>query len=781
LNKSSLFRFLLNSFMGALLLASFFQAFISNAQAQSNDSVTLTATVGFDGYCKEDTWLPIHVEVQNTGADLDATVMVAYKNNNNGITSANMSVALPTTSRKDFFLYIYPQSFMQDLHVSLLNGNKELKRIKLSANCVTAGNLLFGVLTDSPSTYNVLSDVKPLTGFARVAQLHIADLPAKPQAWAALDGLVISNIDSGILTSDQKSALKDWLAAGGKLLVIGGVKWQATAAGLQDVLPIELHGTQNVSNLNALSAWMQDSSPLETGATISVGTIRNGADVLVKQDGFPILIQKSMGFGSVAYLAADPTLQPLSGWNHIADLYTQLLSSHPPLPSWSTGFWTGYSSNQALGAISELGLPSILYISCLMGLYVLIIGPFNYLMLRRLKRRELAWITIPGLVLVFSFFAYGSGLLYRGSTPILNRLVVAQGWDGVDQAHAQALIGIYSPVRARYDLDATDQFLPQRFNGNNGDAQLNNDWTTTQDGTSTTLPDVRVEIGGVKAVALEGTIPALPISHNLTLSISKINPSITGSVTNNSQYTLKDVVLVTPGDWQKLGDLAPGKSTSVTVSLTPGSNPFYATDPMSILGLNYTDIQKNVDAARRYSMLQTVLAPNYQRNSGNWGVYLMGWVDKPVLPVTLKNKHSKSVDTMLYIHNIVPIVKTESGTLNLPASLFVWESSTPNISPYYGQNPAGGYVLRFKPAVPVSFHKVVSLDLSLNSNANPNDLSASAWNYSIKDWVPFPKTSVIPDADQFVGPDGEVKIKVITNTSGYIEITASYITLVVQP
>src|ERR1051326_5140381 len=165
--------------MGIFLLASFFQTFVSSVHAQGNDPITLTTTVGFDGYCKEDTWLPIHVEVQNTGADLDATVTVAYKNNNNGITSANLQVALPTTSRKDFFLYIYPQSFMQDLHVSLLNGNKELKRIKLTANCVSVGNLLFGVLTDSPSTYDVLNDVKPLTGFARVAQLHLADLPAK--------------------------------------------------------------------------------------------------------------------------------------------------------------------------------------------------------------------------------------------------------------------------------------------------------------------------------------------------------------------------------------------------------------------------------------------------------------------------------------------------------------------------------------------------------------------------------------------------------------------------
>jgi hypothetical protein len=777
-------------FVGALFFAALFlpSLHIQRAHALSGsqgEEVTLSYQVGFDGYCKEGTWLPIHVEVQNTGPDLDATVEAAYKNNNGGITAADVNVALPTTSRKDFFLYILPQSFMQNFHISLLDGKRVLKKIDIkNVNCLATGNMLFGVLTDVPSTYDVLNDVKPLSGFARVAHLKLSDLPDKVQAWDALDALVVSNIDTGTLTPDQQSALKTWLGSGGKLLVVGGLKWQGTVAGLKDLLPVEIHGTQNVSSLSELSAWIQDQSPLEPGTVLSVGTMREGAEVLVKQAGVPLLIQKQTGFGSVYYLAADPALRPLSGWNGLADLYTLLLGHRPPLPVWSNGFWTGYTANQALGAISELGLPSIFYIACLMGLYVLIIGPLNYFVLRRLKRRELAWVTIPALVVVFSFVAYGSGLLYRGATPILNRLVVAQAWDGVDQAKTHALIGVYSPVRAKYDLDATDQFLPQPFTGDNGDVQSNNNWTTTQEGSNTFLPDVRVDIGGVKAMALEGSITALPITHDLTLSISRINPTLSGAITNNSQYALKNAILVTPGDWQKLGDLAPGKSKSVNVSLAPGGNPFYTVDPMTVLDIDYNDVQKDVSAARRYAMLQTVLTPNYQRNDGNWGIYVMGWIDQPLLPVALKDQRSKSVDTLLYIHNLNPIVKIDSGELNLPVGLFTWESSTPNISPYYGQNPVGGYVLRFKPAVPIQFHTVKALRFMLNGNANPNELIASAWNYQTKAWeqITFGSNYTnILNPERYVGPGGEVQIKVTINRSDYTEITASYIQMEVGP
>ena len=755
--------------------------------AQGEGDVKLTAQVGFDGYCKQDEWLPVHVEVQNTGADLDATVSASYTNSNNGITTTSVEVPLPSTSRKEFFLYVLPQGFLRNFNVSVLDGNRVIERVNLSANCLTSDNILIGVLADSPSTYNVLNDIKPITGFARVAQLKLSDLPEKSQAWNSLGALVVSDVDTGTLTSAQKQALENWLASGGKLLVTGGPRWQGTVAGLKDFMPVEINGTRNVSGLSTLQAYLEDPNPLDLrGTVLSVGTIRDGASILVEQDGVPLIVQKPVGFGTVYYLAADPALKPLSGWSGNQDLYTLLLGSQPPTPRWSKGFWYGYNANQALGAISELGLPSIFYISCLMGIYVLIIGPLNYFALSRLKRRELAWVTIPVLVIVFSFLAYGSGLFYRGTTPILNRLVVAQAWDGLNQAHAHALVGIYSPVRARYDFDSTEYFLPQPFSGGNGDVQANNNWTMVQEGPNAILPEIRVEIGGMQALALEGSLPALPISHDMVLSIGRTNPAVSGTIINKSTFALRDAILITPGNWQKLGDLMPDKSKQVSVSLAPSGNgpEFYTVDPMTILNLGYDDIQRDVDSARRYALLQNVLAPDYQRNDGNWGIYLMGWVDQPVLPAGLKDKRSKTIDTMLYIHRISPAIKYEAGELTLPVSLFAWESSTPTVSPYYGQLSADTYELRFRPGIPIPFRTIKSMNFQLNSNALPNELIASAWDYETREWVQISygtyKTD-IPEPERYVGPNGEIRIRVQVNRSDWTEISASSIQLVVEP
>jgi hypothetical protein len=301
------------------------------------------------------------------------------------------------------------------------------------------------------------------------------------------------------------------------------------------------------------------------------------------------------------------------------------------------------------------------------------------------------------------------------------------------------------------------------------------------------MPDMPVEIGDMKAIAAEGSLPALEIDHDLTLTVRKLYPELTGNITNKSQYTLNDAILVTSGGWTRLGDLAPGKIKTVKVSLSSSASgpAFYDLNAENILNLNYTQIQTDEDAARRSAFLNTVLFTDYGLNDGNWGIYLMGWVDEIEIPVKLKDQNFEAIDTMLYIDRLSAAIKTEPGELRLPMSLFIWESSEPSASPYYAREVStGGYVLRFQPAFPISFGRVTSINLYLTSNAAINELVASAWDYESKAWVPILLTgnsTNIPKPERYIGPDGEIRLKILSNRSDWTEITASRITVMVEP
>jgi len=754
--------------------------------AQTQENVTITAQAGLDGFCKTDKWLPVHVTVENTGADINARVQTSYKNSLNGQTMDGMDISLPATSRKEFFLYVTPQGLMRTFSVSVLDGNKVLAKTNLNINCTGDPTTLFGVLADNPSTYARLNNARPLTGVTRTVQLNISDLPDRAQGWGMLDALIISNVDTGTLTPEQKKSLELWLANGGKLFVTGGIQWQTTTAGLSDLLPIKLTSTQNVTGLSALSAYAMDSALLDSESILAVGTMQADANVLVEQNNIPLLIEKKIGYGKIYFFAVDPGLQPLNNWGGIQDIYEHLLAFKSPKPSWASGPWDPYQASTALATLPELALPSFVYICCWLGLYIVVIGPVNYFVLRRMKRTELAWVTVPVLVIIFTSLAYFSGYLYRGTRPILNRITLAQAWQGMEQAQATTLVGLYSPTRTTYNVESQDQSLMFPYPDMNENLQGNNNWLSLKNESGITLPDVRVEIGGMQSLGSEGSTPVIAIQHDLVLTLSDNTPVLKGIITNTSNYTLRGATLVTPSGWNVLGDMAPNESKDISIKLINKSDSASISQYAILSALGLDTYSEDIDKKRHASFFQAITLSTNNIINVNAGVYLMAWVDNEIpAPVGLQDQNFNATDTMLYFEKLSPALKTESGALMLTSSIYAWDSSLADtLTAAYYNLPSGGYRINFQPSLPVHFSKVDSLTLTLGTNTTPDKIKASLWNNQTKAWTPITlgyNSTSIPEAWQYVGMDGEILLNINGDPNDYIEITALDFVLMVQP
>lgn len=763
--------------------------FTPTAQAQTESPITLTARAGFDGYCKENRWIPARLTVENTGKDVQARVQVSYLNRSNGQTTFGLDLPLPSGARKEFFLYVYPESYLQKLTVSVIENEQTLVKRDLNITCIDNKNLLVGLLSDTPSNYASLGALKLLDGVTRVVQLRPADLPDQSQGWQALDALLVADADTGQLTPAQRAALQAWLAEGGKLLVTGGSNWQMTAAGLEEFLPLAPEASRRVETLDGLQSYFRAASPLMGGAILSTGALHKDAQVLVEQEGIPLLTRRAIGFGEVSYLAADPGLAPLKDWDGMETVYSHLLGAQIARPRWAEWPWETGATGNALATLPELGLPSFLLVCGWLGFYLVIIGPVNFIVLHRLKRPELAWLTIPALVVMFTAFAYFSGFLYRGTRPTLNRLMVAQGWDTAPLMHVNAVMGIYSPNRTRYNLEseAPFRFLPQ---GNDGASlQTGGNWLSLEMGDGQILPDTRLEIGGMKSVALEGSLPTLNITHDLTVTVSSRTPQMEGQITNLSNVTLRDAFLVTPGSVTNLNDLKPGESRSISVPLqVDRNNPgFYQMDSIPGYYGPLTGIE-NETVQRRDALLRAAVKPQqYYSIPTNWGIYLMGWVETPLLPASVRNINTKNVDTALVIQMLTPAFQFEGDSWRLNPALFAWESSQPEATPYsssYGLINQG-YALRFRPAVPLQFSKVVALTVTLEGSSRPDKVTLNLWDYENGRWsqVEFADWEQIriPEPGRFVGPGGEVRLNLQGDPNDWGEVYESSIELVVRP
>src|SRR4029078_3512544 len=75
---------------------------------------------------------------------------------------------------------------------------------------------------------------------------------------------------------------------------------------------------------------------------------------------------------------------------------------------------------QAAAQLPNLALPPVGGLIAILVVYILLIGPINYLILKRIDRREWAWVTMPVLIVAFAVGAYGFGSLLRGTNAPVN-------------------------------------------------------------------------------------------------------------------------------------------------------------------------------------------------------------------------------------------------------------------------------------------------------------------------------------------------------------------------
>ena len=210
-------------------------------------------------------------------------------------------------------------------------------------------------------------------------------------------------------------------------------------------------------------------------------------------------------------------------------------------------------------------LPNPWLIGGFLLVYVLLVGPLNYLILRARKQLELSWATIPALIAVFVVGAYILGVVTRGTDTRLIQSSVIRVYDNAPQATVDSFIGILSPDRRTYDLTfAGDLPLTELDPSAQGLAHGNP--AVILQGRPTTIRKLPLDTWALRGFVAEGALTyANPFSATLRLE----NGQIAGEVLNRSADPLHDVGLIYGGAAIRLGDLAPGQHT--TVNLTPST------------------------------------------------------------------------------------------------------------------------------------------------------------------------------------------------------------------
>lgn len=784
----------------ALCMALILSLFSSQtAAAQEEPPVRLNAEVGFDGECWGEGWLPVTVRLENDGPGVEGVLEVFTPVSRADEVIFSQPVDLPTQSRKEASLSIYSTGLVRTLNVRLRSGTRVLAETALRLSCRGETGLLIALAAETPSAFRSVGDLDRTAGPLYLAEIDVEDLPEHSAIFQEVDLLFVSGVDTGRLTSAQRQALADWVSGGGRLVVSGGPAWRQSTAGLAELLPLIPQGEQTLPSLGAMSAYsIAGMDPPQGEAVVTVGSLASGAQVLLEQERLPLVLSRQHGAGRVYFLAFDPSLEPLRSWPGLPDFYSALINEHLTLPpAWSWGFQNWDNARNALSTLPDLSLPSPLLVVGFLLLYVIAIGPLNYLVLRITKRRELAWVTIPALVLLFTALAFALGLSTRGARPVLARLAVVEVWPGSERARVSGLLGVFSPARATYDLSFAEGALVRQLPAGLGPADPG-DWTFVQlPGGGSRLTGLRLDVSEQRSVVMDGWTSAPQFGQDLTLELDERGARLQGSLENRSDLRLSEAVIAGPGALHRLGEIAPHSQVDVqfdvqqgTQASEAGSQAFSSSQygPWTMYNdtfisdlLDTFDFYRSSETYRRFMFLGSIIDyTHYPTLRPSEGYYLLGWSDVSPLQAEIEGKSARASDTTLYIFALQPELSAAGERLTLLPGLFTWSllDADPSLyapAPYNSSLNGGRFSVRFRLAQPLEYSGVESLVLNLMGEAGsgPAALDLSLWDFTENAWSPLPPFDwgevEIGDPERFVGPQGEVRMQ-ITNPDTFSSV-----------
>ncbi len=637
--------------------------------AAQGDGLTLDARAGFDGLFDTAAAVPVVVSARNDGPPIEGEVRVFVPDGVAAQLIYSAPISLPTGSDKRVPLVVHLPVFGERMIVQLVSAGQVVAEMETDPlRGVNRDELFYGVVSSDPGGLAFLETIPGGRRDAAVAFLTLDDLPEVSSAWNGLDVLVLDDVDTSRLTAGQLTALRAWLEAGGQLVVTGGPGGPRTAAGVADMLPVTVTGVASVDDLPALAEYT--GMPLSSPGPYAIATAELvRGETLIEQDGQPLLARAAFGRGAMTFLALDPQSAPLAGWAGSEQLWSAIATAAPVLPPWAGGMRDGYAATQSVASIPGMRLPSVAQLILFLLLYTAIIGPINFLVLRRLKRRELAWVTIPALVLLFSLATFLTGFRTRGNLVTLNQMSVAFGSVEAERLRTQTAIGLYSPRRARHDLtlpyDATVFPFGESFGAIMGESNFD----VVERAAGLTLRGVRTDTGAVATFIAESHQPRPAVSATATLSSGQDVVEVT--VRNETDMTLEDAVIIYGQEQAAVGDVAPGAERVVQVSLSgalpaaaPTPDPLFAStytypnpliyDPSLILGT--VDYFSDPVAYPRWQLIQA----HYSDDTYNPGslpdptriVTLGGWLAEPALEATIAAEEATRVGSTLLLLEI---------------------------------------------------------------------------------------------------------------------------------
>ena len=490
-SRLSLFR-VLNLLMGSWLnliktRLAWALIFLFGSLASAEEARFVDLDVGLGAQCQLGYWTPVRIQVQ-AGSERFAGRLELAASDSDGLMAVysgfpGNDVEIAAGQKKWLTGYVRFGRPDSSLTVRLVAGDKVVREQEYSSRrlpemikSTVDRVIVVGAKLNLERALN--SQLQP------VKVTHLSDFSSFPDHWYGLEGvrqiMVTTSHPDFLKGLDEAKfeALEQWLRLGGEIVVCIGRRGEELL--LPDsywtrLVPGSFKFVEAQWKTSGLEMYAGAKDPLELSAAepaTRMTVLENVQGRVEAYDGVgdagqrPMIIRQLLGFGQVVFVAVDLDRPPFVEWPAQRRLLRRISLGEEPVggtEASATGTQVshfGYRDlsgqlRAALGQFEGVTLVRFYWIVGLLALYIVLIGPLDYWLLKKWDRFHWSWITFPSIVVAFSLLALLMSRSFKSSDVHLNQLDIVDYDIQSSQLRGTSWAYVLSPKPRTYDLQIT--------------------------------------------------------------------------------------------------------------------------------------------------------------------------------------------------------------------------------------------------------------------------------------------------------------------------------------
>lgn len=526
----------------------------------------MNVSAGFDGTYLVEHITPVLAEVTNLGqsfhGEIQAKVYIYEDMNILEYALYSQKLDLEQGNTKKIAMDLPLNTIVKAMEVTLIDEKGTVvyrKNVPMKAKRVDT--MMVGVLSEHLETVQYFSEFQPKNVEKERSYTYFLDEKTFPVSEAVMQNfqaVVIDDFDTKRLSDVQRKTLQNWVSNGGLLLLGTGPQANKVLSGL-DFVEVTIDGGSSVTTLSDMSGnTIVLSAPMQT-ADIKGETLYAQNNVLSKL---------KYGNGAVLIHHFALGLKPFSDLQNNTGLLANWYAVVEPLH-----FTENIQQNVNFEYLANLFPPfsakSVYLMFSGIILYILLACPVVYYILKKKDKRELGWIVIPVLAVVF----LGIMSVMTQNSPykknLFHSVAMVEMKENTPTAEAKVYMAMKSPKTGTLDFE-TEENIPvepmytRRYYRDNAQPIEECKYKVLYDDEKT---DVTFYHGGTWETHTVTANTVLNLGGSVDCDVVFDGKAVKGSVTNHTNVHFVDALLEVGNFYVKIGEIPAGGTIQVNQTI----------------------------------------------------------------------------------------------------------------------------------------------------------------------------------------------------------------------